>query len=186
MANPTRPMGSLLVRRFVPLLLAALLALAVTAPVAAGGKPEKSNNDPIVQGPDVFAGTCDFPVRLEDEFASSRNLLFPVAEDGSQRLIITGGFMSTFTNVEEPTNTLDLSFFGHLTLVFQPDGTTDVLGSGQAIFWFSDADDAAQYGLEPGIYLIKGRVEAVVDENFIAHDPAKVRGTVTDICALLA
>ena len=66
-------------RRFVPLVLAALLALAVATPVAAGGKPEKSNNDPIVQGPDVFAGTCDFPVQLVDSFASSRNLVFPPA-----------------------------------------------------------------------------------------------------------
>jgi hypothetical protein len=43
------------------------------------------------------------------------------------------------------------------------------------------------YGLEPGIYLVKGRVEATVDESFIAHSPAdKVRGSITDICALLA
>jgi hypothetical protein len=173
-------------RRIVPMLLAALLALAVTAPVAAGGKPEKSNNDPIVQGPDVFAGTCEFPVQLEDHFASSRNLLFPVAGDGSQLLFITGGYMSTFTNLAEPQNTLDLSFFGRLELVFQPDGTIDVRGSGQAIFWFNDADDAAMYGLETGIYLVKGRVEVSVDENFIAHEPAKIRGTVTDICALLS
>lgn len=173
-------------RRIVPLVLAALLALAVTAPVAAGGKPEKSNNDPIVQGPEVFAGTCDFPVQLVDSFASSRNLVFPIADDGSMRVIITGGYMSTFTNLAKPENTLDLSFFGHLELVFQPDGTIDVLDSGQAIWWFNDADDAAMYGLEPGIYLIKGRVEVELDENFIAHAPAKVRGTVTDICALLA
>ena len=78
-----------------------------------------------------------------------------------------------------------MSFFGRLELLFQPDGTTDVRGSGQAIFWFNDADDAAMYGLETGIYLVKGRVEVTVDENFIAHEPAKIRGTVTDICALL-
>jgi hypothetical protein len=174
-------------RRFVPLVVAALVALTVATPVAAGGRPEKTDNDPIVQGPDVFAGTCDFPVQLVDSFASSRNLLFPPAEDGSQRLSITGGFMSTFTNLDEPENTLDLSFFGHATLTFQPDGSITVDGAGQAIWWFSDPDDAAMYGLEPGIYLIKGRVEALVDENFIAHSPAdKVQGSITDICALLA
>jgi hypothetical protein len=174
-------------RRFVPLVVAALLALVIVSPVAAGGKPEKSNNDPIVQGPDVFAGTCDFPVQLVDSFASSRNLVFPPADDGSQRLIITGGFMSTFTNLDEPENTLELSFFGQLTLIFQPDGSITVDGAGQAIWWFSDPDDAAMYGLEPGIYLVKGRVEATVDESFIAHSPAdKVRGSITDICALLA
>jgi hypothetical protein len=186
MANPTRPLGSPLMRRLVPLLLAALLALAVSTPVAAGGRPEKSNNDPIIQGADVFAGTCAFPVQLEDHFASSRNFLFPVADDGSQRLSIAGGYKSTFTNLDEPEKTLDLTFFGHLELTFNPDGTTTLRGGGQVILWTADPVDAAMYGVEPGIYFIKGRIEAVVDENFIAIEPAKVRGTVTDICALLA
>jgi hypothetical protein len=173
-------------RRFVPLVLAALLTVAVTAPAAAGGRPEKSDNDPIVQGADVFAGTCDFPVQLEDHFASSRNFLFPVEDDGTQRLSIAGGYMSTFTNLDEPDKTLDLTFFGHLELTFNPDGTTSLQGGGGVILWTADPVDAAMYGLEPGIYFIRGRIEALVDEDFLAIEPAKVRGTVIDICALLA
>ena len=173
-------------RRLMSLVLAVLLAAALTAPVAAGGRPEKSNNDPIVQGADVFAGTCDFPVQLEDHFASSRNFLFPVSDDGSQRLAIAGGYMSTFTNLAEPEKTLDLTFFGRLELTFNSDGTTTLRGGGGVILWTADPVDAAMYGLEPGIYFIRGRIEALVDENFLAVEPAKVRGTVIDVCALLA
>ena len=173
-------------RRLIPLVLAALVALAVATPVTAAGRPEKSNNGPIVQGPEVFAGTCEFPVQLEDHFASSRNFLFPVEDDGSQRLSIAGGYQSTFTNLAEPDKTVDLTFFGHLELTFNADGTTALRGGGGVILWTADEADAAMYGLDPGIYFIRGRIEALVDETFTAIEPAKVRGTVIDICALLA
>lgn len=94
--------------------------------------------------------------------------------------------MAKPARLAEPANSLDLSFFGRLELVFQEDGTIEVGLSGQAIFWTADETDAAMYGLEPGIYLVKGRIQAVVDESFIALEPAVVHGTITDLCALLA
>ena len=63
--------------------------------------------------------------------------------------------MSTFTNLAEPENILDLSFFGRLELLFQPDGTTDVRCSGHD-FWFNGADD--EIGLDAVISGVKGRL----------------------------
>ena len=169
-------------RRIVPIALAALLTIGFVTPVAAGGKPESFKNEPISQ---EFPDSCDFPVALQDSFAAGKFFIFPMRDDGSQLLMATGGFMSTIWNADDPSISLDIKFFGHLKLNVLPNGTIEVAGSGQALFWFTDPADAAFYGLEPGIYLITGRVTVLVDENFIALEPATMHARVRDLCAEL-
>lgn len=168
-----------------PVVLSALVTLVIAAPVAAGGRPEKIDNEPVVLGPEAFAGTCTFPVALADSFASSRTFVFPTASDGGTRVLTTGGYKSTLTNLDTG-KTLDVSFFGALRMAIQPDGSAQLAVSGRQMWWFTDADEAAMWGLEPGIYFITGKVTAVVDENFVTIAPATVRGTVRDLCAELA
>jgi hypothetical protein len=98
----------------------------------------------------------------------------------------TGGFRSTIWNVDDPEISIDISFFGHAKLLFLPDGNIEISGSGQGLWWFTDEADAAMYGLEPGIYLITGRVEVLTDGDQVALEPARMHARVRDLCAELA
>jgi hypothetical protein len=167
----------------VPIGLVALLTIAVVTPVAAGGKPDSFPQEPVAQ---EFPDSCDFPVALQDAFAAGKVLIFPTGDDGSTLLMATGGFKSTIWNVEHPDISLDITFFGHAKLRFLEDGNIEIQGSGQGLWWFTDEADAAMYGLEPGIYLITGRVDVLTDDNQVALEPARMHARVRDLCAELA
>lgn len=170
-------------RRLVPIALAALLTIGFVSPTLAGGKPESFPQEPITQ---EFPDSCDFPVALEDQFAAGKVLIFPTGSDGSTLLMATGGFMSTIWNADDPDISLDISFFGHAKLRFLEDGNIEIQGSGQGLWWFTDEADAAMYGLEPGIYLITGRVEVLTDGDQVALEPARMHARVRDLCAELS
>lgn len=172
-------------RRLVSLVAAALLTMAIAAPALAAGPPEKVRLEPTYLDPSVFEGSCEFDVELQDSFAASNEFVFPVDEDGNQRVMYTGGFRSTLTNVDDDIS-VDISYFGHLEYLYRADGSIVVRVSGQALWWLADPVDASMYGLTPGIYIITGRVESVTDANLIATEPAKVRGQIRDLCAELA
>jgi hypothetical protein len=165
-------------RRLVPLGLAALLALCLVTPVAAA-KPEMFHQEPQVQ--DFTA--CGFPVHLEDSFAAGKILIFPTDEDGNTKLLSTGGFKSTLTAGD---TSIDVKFFGFLELLFLADGNIQVRQAGHVLMWFDDPADAAMYGLEPGVYIVTGRVEVLTDENFVALEPALMNARVRNLCEELA
>jgi len=59
--------------------------------------------------------------------------------------------------------------------------------TGEALTWFTDPADAGMWGLDPGIYIISGRVDVLMDENFITLAPVDMsRVTVRDLCAELS
>ena len=168
-------------RRFVPIALAALLLIGLVTPVAAA-KPEKIPNEPIAQEFD-----CGFPVALQDTFAKGNIRIFTPGKDGSVKFHSNGGFRSTLWNVEHPEITIDVSFFGHINLTFNPDGTIWVKQSQEALWWFTDPADSGMFGLDPGVYIFSGKVEVLTDENFVAIAAASMKNvTVRDLCAELA
>lgn len=170
-------------RRLFPLLAATALLLVLAAPAAAQG-PERFPNEPITLGPEVFAGTCEFPVQLVDTFAAGTTKVFPVDEDGDQRVLSTGGFRSTLTNLATG-ETIDVKTFGRVELTFRADGTVDVSASGGFLAFITAAD--VQSTLGQGIFLVNGHISARLDaETFLFLEPERVTGRVTDICAALS
>ena len=160
-----------------------MLLLAFAAPVAAQ-KPERIPTEPLTLGPDVFAGTCAFPVQLVDTFAAGNTKVFPVDENGDQRLLATGGFNSTLTNLDTG-KTIDIKYFGRLQYIFRADGTVDLSASGGTLNWFTAADVHSTLG--QGIWLVRGHITTRLDaETFLLLEPDRVTGTVTDICAALS
>lgn len=171
-------------RRLVPLVLAALLTIGFVLPVNAGGRPEMFDNEPIEL---VFPTECGFSVSLQDTSAAGKFFIFPVDRHGNQKIVSTGGYTSTLWNTEHPEITIDVSYHGRLEFVVHPNDTMSVRVSGQALQWFDDADDAAMYGLTPGLYLTTGSTRVLTDLDFVALEPAQMRGArVRDLCAELA
>lgn len=169
-------------RRFVPIALAALLLVALAAPVAAA-KPEVFPNEPIAQ---TFDAECGFDVELQDYFAKGNQRLFTPDKDGNQKFHSNGGFRSILTSADSG-KTIDVSYFGHLNLTFNADGTIWVKQSQEALWWFTDAADAGMFGLTPGVYIFTGKVEVLTDGNFVAIAPASMKHvSVRDLCAELA
>ncbi len=165
-------------RRLVPIALAALLTIGFVMPVAAA-KPEGFHQEEVVQD---FT-SCGFPIHLEDQFAAGKILIFPTDEAGDTRLLSTGGFKSTLTAGDK---SIDVKFFGQLTLTFLSDGNIFVKQAGHVLMWFDDATDAAMYGLTPGVYIVTGRVEVLTDGNFVALQPALMKARVRNLCTELA
>lgn len=170
-------------RRLVPIALAALLTIGLVSPVAAGGRPDIIELEPFEF---TIEGACDFDVHLVDTFANSRVIVFPEASDGTQRVLIVGGFESTLTRVGSDSS-IDVRYFGRAELIFDvTTGTAVLRGSGQALLFLQDPVEAAFYGLPQGLYLVTGRVTGPVDGDLIATGPMTIRGTVRDLCAELA
>ena len=170
-------------RRLFSLLAATALFLVLAAPAAAQG-PERFPNEPVTLGPEVFAGTCTFPVQLVDTFAAGTTKLFPVDEDGDQRQVSMGGYRSTFTNLATGKS-IEVKYFGHLDYTFRADGTVDLSVSGGALNWLTAADVHSTLG--QGIWLLHGHVTARLDaETFLLIEPERVNGRVMDICAALS
>jgi hypothetical protein len=170
-------------RRLVPFALAALLTISFVSPVAAC-RPDIFDNEPITQ---VFDNSCDFDVTLQDSFAAGKIRIFPPREDGSQLLAATGGFKSTLWETDSPENTIDVKFFGHLTLLFLADGNVAVRQSGHVLWWFEDPADAGMFGLDPGVYIISGTLDALTDANLVTLEPVDMTNArVRDLCAELA
>ena len=169
-------------RRFVPIVLAALLLIGLATPVAAA-KPDKFPNEPIAQSFDV---ECGFDVELQDYYAAGYVKVFQPTKDGGFRLYANGGFRSILTSADSG-KTIDVSFFGHLKIAFAADGTQTVRQSGAALWWFTDAADAGMWGLDPGVYILDGHIRAQLDENSITIAPAEMKNvTIRDLCAELA
>jgi hypothetical protein len=169
-------------RRFVSVVVALASVAVFAAPVAAQG-PERIPNEPVTLGPEVFGDACAFPVQLVDTFAAGNTKVFPVDENGDQRVLSTGGFRSTLTNLATG-KTIDITYFGRLQYIFRADGTADLTASGGTLNWFTSPDVHTTLG--QGIWLIHGHITARLDaETFFLLEPERVTGHVMDICAAL-
>ena len=170
-------------RRLIALVIA-LASLAVFAAPAAAQGPERFPSEPITLGPEVFGDACGFPVQLVDTFAAGGTKVFPVDENGDQRVLSTGGFRSTLTNLDTG-KTVDIKYFGRLQYIFRADGTVDLSASGGTLNWFTSPDVHSTLG--QGIWLVHGHITARVDAaTFFLLEPERVTGRVQDICAALS
>jgi hypothetical protein len=171
-------------RRSFALFIAGLLCLAIVTPAAAPG-PEKTRLEPTSVPPEVFAGTCDFPVELVDTFASSNEFAYPVQANGDQLYKYTGGFKSTITNLAPGGATLDIKYFGHVDYLYRANGMIDVRTSGTVLYWITGADTLSLF--KPGIYLITGSMRGQIDgDTGLGAAPEQVKGRIVDLCAGLA
>jgi hypothetical protein len=163
-------------RRLVSLALGIGLTLALVGPAAAA-KPDKTTFEPSVLPPEVFAGTCDFPVELVDHFASAREFVF------GSHIMQTGGYQSTITNLDSGAS-LDVHTFSRLEIRPTAAGTR-ITTSGQVLWWTTEADALSTLGA--GIWLITGRMRVTLDsETSLVVVPESIRGQVLDVCAALS
>ncbi len=165
-------------------LAVALVSLLAFAGAVAAKAPDRFPNEPTVLGPDALAETCEFPVELVDTFAAGTTKVFPADADGDQRVLFTGGFRSTITNLDTGES-IDVKYFSRIRYVFHPDGTVDVSATGGTINIFSADDVHATLGR--GLFPVHGNSTARLDaETFLLLEPDTIRGRVFDICAALS
>ncbi len=169
-------------RRAFALLAALGLALTLAAPAAAKGKPEISPLDPTILDEAFLAGTCDFRAELVDASSNSKLMLFPMAEDGSQLLRTTGGYVSTLTNLDTGAS-IEIQYKSKIDFDVQPDGSQHIRSSGAVFVFVYDGDDHSAF--EPGLYLVTGSMSGAYGPDGFALSPERVRGKVVDLCAAL-
>jgi hypothetical protein len=178
------------IRRLIPILLATMLAIGLATPVAADddddgrGKPEVIPNVPIEQD---FPDSCDFPVHLRDTFATGVTKIYPPDRKGNIDVVSNGGFRSVLTNLETD-KMIRVSYFGRIEYTVRTDGTIRLRQRNEALWWFTDPADAGMFGLDPGIYIIDGTMSVVLDHDFVAIKPAKMKENVKirHLCRRLA
>ena len=164
--------------RVLAVLAAILLIVLSTAPVMAGGKPEKIPD--VLADPQVFpAGQiCDFDLEMAIDVDKGKSIVFPLpAADGSQRVLVSGHFVSTVTNLETGQQaTYNISGPGTFTY----GDTLKVVASGTWLF-FNFPGGAGG----PGMWLSTGKSRLEIDlsdGHWLSFSPA--RHTV-DVCASL-
>ena len=163
--------------RVLGVLAAILLILLSAAPVLAGSKPEKIPD--VLADPQVFpAGeVCDFDLEMVVDLDKGKSIVFPPAEDGSQRILVSGHIVSTVTNLKTGKHaTYNISGPGTFTY----GDTLKVDASGTWLF-FNFAGDAGG----PGMWLSTGESRLEIDlsdGHWLSFSPA--RNTV-DVCASL-
>jgi hypothetical protein len=186
----TRPAA---IRRIIPILLAAMLVIGLATPVAADddddggsrrGRPEVFPFEPIEQD---FPDSCDFPVHLKDTFAKGKTKIYPPDRKGNVDVVSDGGFRSILTNLDTG-KTIKVSFFGKIEYTVRTDGTIRLSQKDEALWWFTDPADAGMFGLDPGIYIIDGKMKVTLDHDFVAIAPAKMkkRTDIDNLCDRLA
>ena len=164
-------------RRVVyPLFLGLLLAAAVAVPAAAA-KPERA----FIEAPpptDYAAGVlCAYPVRIEAVTNQEYGIAFPVAEDGTQRTIVTGRLVMMVTNlVSHESLTVNVSGPGVFT--FGADGLS-IDGGGRWLFYLFATDAGG-----PGIWVTSGRIHLEAGASGVTALTMPHR--TQDVCHLLA
>ena len=137
-------------------LVGAIALVAVWAiPVLAGGKPVKAaeESQPPVTYP---AGElCDFDLLFDDILNTSHSLSFPVADDGTQRVLFGGRIMLRLTNLDTGTSRV-YNASGPGTFTFGD--TLVVKGHGAWLLTFFDGDAGG-----PGAWYTRGHIRVEVD-----------------------
>ena len=166
-------------RRLISLLAAALLLLALAAPVAAQG-PERSwtEETELSFGPEY----CGFPAQLVDTFSANKALVFPPDGDGNSRIVLAGVIKSTLTNLDTEATT-DVVLGGKINIFIGTDGSARVRGSGSIFLWYSPTE-APVTETGAGLFLVHGRAT----ETYSAEGEllsADYTGQLIDLCAAL-
>lgn len=157
-------------RRRLALLAAVVVGALVlsTGPVLAGGKPirtliDQSGISFTLPAPDY----CAFDVQLTIVVNREYQTVFPVAPDGSQKVLITGALVIQLTNLVT-NETLVLNASGPAFFTFFADGSATLRGEGLSLVFV------------PGQGI-------VLDQGLVDFDTgALLRGHSTDLCAALA
>jgi hypothetical protein len=166
-------------RRSLSLLAAALLLVALAAPVAAAG-PERfwTEESELSFGPEY----CGFPAQLVDSFSANKSLVFPPDTDGNVRIISPGVIRSTLTNLDSDASTR-LNLGGKITIRIAGDGSAHVRGSGTIFLWYSPTEaPVAETGA--GLFLLHGHATEVYSVEG-ALLSAEYTGRLIDLCAEL-
>jgi hypothetical protein len=170
-------------RRLFAVGSALALTLVLAAPVAAQGAPERERwTEPEI----LFFGEeiCGFEIMLEDTFANVNAFFFPVDRHGNERMMFSGGFRSTLTNLETHAS-IDITYFGRQVWWISADGTAEVTTSGGTLFWFTEQEaEVSEFG--HGMWLLRGQgIERYDADGNLVH--AGYRGKIVlDVCAALA
>ncbi len=155
-----------MIRSLVFLVVVAVAGLAVTTPASA----DKPIRERIVLEDFVLEGSCAFPVLVE-VIANKEFVTF--FSDG--RLHVTGKLFVRLTNLDDPDQVVELNISGPGFVT-----PTSERGAGRGLFLLREGE-----ALGPGLLLVTGRTDVVrAEDGFISN--LTVRGTSTDICALLA
>jgi hypothetical protein len=132
-------------------LLAAIIALSACAIFGGAASAAGPVREPAPPGgPFTVTDVCAFPVQVAfpEATANTYSLTF-TQPDGTVKQIFTGRLVATFTNLDNPTNTITTNISGpsiytffsdnSATLVFLgrqggPNGTVFDLGAGRTVF----------------------------------------------------
>jgi hypothetical protein len=166
-------------RARLALLPLAALALWAFAPTAAAEKPLKF---PLTAGPvDLPADICGFVVHEEILANNASGKIF-----ANGTFALSGTFKVRLTNLDEPTNTLDVNISGPGRFIPNPDGTTSLRAEGRSLFFFFPGELSA--GSPGALILTTGLVTELFDATFnvVPGSFSHPRGTEIDICAALA
>jgi hypothetical protein len=174
-------------RRLVPVLLAALLLVALAGPVAAA-RPE--GKGPV----DVPVGSYDFVITSDIGCAGFDVLVEDIAGriteiTAGDRLISQFRTISRYTRLDSSGARTDASFereFHSLgVLTFHPDGSLmTITGSNDALVW---GPDTVPLGLDDGIWLIDhGRVIVHYDTAGNVVGGTLYSGATIDVCDALS
>jgi hypothetical protein len=145
--------------------LGAVLIMVLAAGAASAAQPIR---EPLFYEDQVLT-LCSFPVLVE--FTANKEYV-TVFED---RILVTGKLFVRLTNLDDPTNSLDLNISGPTYI--------SELGeryAGRGLFLLFPEDVGG-----PGLILTTGRVDVVRGEDgFVTN--FSVKGNSVDICAALA
>jgi hypothetical protein len=99
---------------------------------------------------------------------------------------VNGTFKLRLTNVDKPTNSVDINVSGPGAFIPNPDGTTSLRAEGRSLFFFLPGQLRAD---SPGaLILTTGLVTELFDASFnvVPGSFSHRGGTEIDICAALA
>jgi hypothetical protein len=171
------------VRRSIMIVLIALLALALAAPLALaqsnGGAPEPNDDPggvlPPLDDPNHIAASCTFPVRYESS-GFTKEIDLPERPGEVERTItIFPATSYTLTNVDtEKQVTLNATGAQHQTTLANGDVVTVVTGLN------------LQGDPEAGFVLAKGNFSYVFNEEGTLKQPLAGEGQLIDVCELLS
>ncbi|HYI66204.1 MAG TPA: hypothetical protein VEW95_04710 [Candidatus Limnocylindrales bacterium] len=157
-------------------MLGLLLAVVIAVPAAAA-KPERAFVEappPTDYAAEVF---CAFPVRIEAVTNQEYGITFAVAEDGTQRSIVTGRLVVVITNLDTQES-LTVNASGPGVFTFGADGLT-IDGGGNWLFYLFATDAGG-----PGIWVASGRVHLEAGASGVTALAMPHR--TQDVCELLA
>jgi hypothetical protein len=163
--------------RLLAIVGAIALVAASAAPALAGGKPVKAPEEPPPPVTYPAGELCDFDLLFEDILNTSHSLSFPVADDGTQRVLFGGRILVRLTNLETGVSRV-YNVSGPGTFTFGD--SLIVKGQGPWLLYFFEGDADG-----PGIWYTRGRIRLEVDLETGHIISAKRPPNTIDVCEQL-